>query len=986
MHGTTSDGGRGAGAGAGNSSTNISVGKNRKVDEQEDEENSGDLGLQGFSSSSASAAFDDGGASALTPTLPRVDEGRAAMMRRSKAVEGVHSAGRESLSSISSSAYFSAADEGKEASSRGDESVVSQSVAAPASNEKSAPQTLSKGKSKEEVPQGETEVTGTRNSKSKGKRRKSSTTKLTKLREELAGPPSERPAAGTEGGPPLSPRSASALSKERELGEQARHDSNGGGDLAAFSAASTMAMPSMGMGGSSPVQLSAALPRSRQASTSSLGTDAASSSPGQGGKTSLTNKTRRPGAPNTQGGPDSPIPLMQPFSALGIADDEPPSPSTSKAQASTLLEVVTAPLSDEAALQRWVLSVGCVTFDLERGPELEFLYPSLGISREERDNIAFSSFPDTSIFDNGSCVFSWRVREVPLDPVEAAQSSSSASSSATMPPPSIPISPEETSPKTKTVPLDSVSTKKMLSEQSGGGHHRLWRSSGLREASSGQARSSAASSRSSSPLPSKGFATERQNSLGATSNSSVEGEKQTAYASSQPTQDDAVPLTVAVGAKRSSSQSSNYIYGYCFFRQKRDPSIRRGYFQKSVVILTHLPYVAFFSQIVSRLGPLYFEHGMPMLEAFCNDVRQWPSPEPGATLRLPLLGAFITVALPYGSQPQTSNAAESKLPPSTSAAGRPNSFLIARGSSRRASASRLDSSSLSNDDPIVASIPSTPLVETFREALGDLWVLWECMLLAEPILVVGPDPSTCSEAVWQLLDLIRPIPFAGDWRPFFTIHDFDFKTLITRNKPAAGTILGVTNPHMLMACSHWPHVLRVGRTQVRKGQSQHFGHHHSMSSAGKKGGIAAPAGGGGIAGGNSAGGGGPEHVAGFTSKRRRRISKDRPLLRRLTEMAEKRTDDVAANAMLRRYFSDLTERFLAPLNRYVSSLIPADFDLSSPTETPKIKPFSTTAFLASLKAHGTPLPMKSRNLPTGSSVRQSLYLDFIQCECFSSND
>ncbi len=66
-------------------------------------------------------------------------------------------------------------------------------------------------------------------------------------------------------------------------------------------------------------------------------------------------------------------------------------------------------------MQRWVLSVGCVNFDLELGPDLEFLYPPLGISREERDNIAFSSFPDTSIFDDGSLVFSWRVREVPLD-------------------------------------------------------------------------------------------------------------------------------------------------------------------------------------------------------------------------------------------------------------------------------------------------------------------------------------------------------------------------------------------------------------------------------------------------------------------------------------------------------------------------------------------------------------------------------------------
>lgn len=71
------------------------------------------------------------------------------------------------------------------------------------------------------------------------------------------------------------------------------------------------------------------------------------------------------------------------------------------------------------------------------------------------------------------------------------------------------------------------------------------------------------------------------------------------------------------------------------------------------------------------------------------------------------------------------------------------------------------------------------------------------------------------------------------------------------------------------------------------------------------------------------------------------------------------------------------------MNRYVNTLIPADFDLSSPTETPKVKPFNTTAFLASLKLNGTPLPIRSRNLPTGAAVRQSLYLEFLQCPNFS---
>jgi hypothetical protein len=245
--------------------------------------------------------------------------------------------------------------------------------------------------------------------------------------------------------------------------------------------------------------------------------------------------------------------------------------------------------------------------------------------------------------------------------------------------------------------------------------------------------------------------------------------------------------------------------------------------------------------------------------------------------------------------------------------------------------------------------------------------------------------------VWHLLDLIRPIPFGGDWRPFFTIHDYDFKTLVTRNKPQAGTLLGVTNPFMLQACSHWPHVLRVGKAAAKPSR-------HGSGSGASSGGTglgkrasappapSTPASAGGVAGGNSAGGGGPEHLAGFTSKRKRRISKDRALLKRLLELVERPNGgaaaDATADALLRRYFADQTSRFLAPLNRYVSSLIPATFDLSSPSAAPQIRPFSTTAFLASLKAHGTPLAVRSRSLPTGAAVRQALYLDFLRSPNF----
>ncbi|RMX40713.1 hypothetical protein pdam_00024667, partial [Pocillopora damicornis] len=40
-----------------------------------------------------------------------------------------------------------------------------------------------------------------------------------------------------------------------------------------------------------------------------------------------------------------------------------------------------------------------------------------------------------------------------------------------------------------------------------------------------------------------------------------------------------------------------HFYGFAYFRQVKDPSIQRGYFQKSVVLISRLPYVNLFSEV-----------------------------------------------------------------------------------------------------------------------------------------------------------------------------------------------------------------------------------------------------------------------------------------------------------------------------------------------------------------------------------------------------
>ena len=129
------------------------------------------------------------------------------------------------------------------------------------------------------------------------------------------------------------------------------------------------------------------------------------------------------------------------------------------------------------------------------------------------------------------------------------------------------------------------------------------------------------------------------------------------------------------------------------------------------------------------------------------------------------------------------------------------------------------------------------------------------------------------------------------------------------------------------------------------------------------------------------GGGGP--AAGFASPRRRRVSKDRALLREIQAAVARPAEHARASALLRRYFADLTERFLAPLHQYVATLIPASFDLSSPAEVPPIRAFQQDSFLAWLKTHPGPLRLRQRSLSTAAQLRQSLYADFLQSPNFS---
>ncbi|KAI7868331.1 hypothetical protein BDF14DRAFT_1795470 [Spinellus fusiger] len=384
--------------------------------------------------------------------------------------------------------------------------------------------------------------------------------------------------------------------------------------------------------------------------------------------------------------------------------------------------------------------------------------------------------------------------------------------------------------------------------------------------------------------------------------------------------------------------NAGFLYGYVFFRQKKDPSIRRGYFQKSIVLLSQHPWIGLFSRLIGILGPAFFDIGKPMLEAACMTMAHWPAPKEGSVIDLPFLGHLLQVELQQPFKPQLLETTP------------------------------FDMNKMQPDLQIMASLPVRGLYHHFKDILPDLWLLWELMLLAEPIVVFSQDPSVCSEAVVALIDLINPIPYCGDYRPYFTIQDTDFKFFITKNKPASNLILGVTNPYFHTAMEHWPHSVRVGRQQLRKPDGTSTGQCSFVNTP--KSTLSTTHG----------------FIQGVSSKRKPVILKDRGLLKVLAEAELRRyPPEWVLNNMLRRHFVDLTEKFLVPLNRYFSTLIPLH-NPHSDVKLPRLKPFQTDQFMKSLKEHGPQLPFKStfKTRTSNTDSTKELYSQFLKCGNFAT--
>lgn len=223
------------------------------------------------------------------------------------------------------------------------------------------------------------------------------------------------------------------------------------------------------------------------------------------------------------------------------------------------------------------------------------------------------------------------------------------------------------------------------------------------------------------------------------------------------------------------------------------------------------------------IGSLYFQYksGLKILDTACRNICSWPLPSIDGEVTLPLLGNVIRVNLSPKSVPpsasillpKTHSMANVKLPHNKSDA---KSSKISRSVSHEQK--QQNDNDKMNGYQLVdkyathssgGCFQEVNIYRYFHVVLGNLWCLWELALTGQPLLIIASSAQECSHAVLGIMSLISPITYHGDFRPYFTIYDDDFKHFCNLHDRdmLPPLILGVTNPFFLKVMTKFPHIM-----------------------------------------------------------------------------------------------------------------------------------------------------------------------------------
>lgn len=352
------------------------------------------------------------------------------------------------------------------------------------------------------------------------------------------------------------------------------------------------------------------------------------------------------------------------------------------------------------------------------------------------------------------------------------------------------------------------------------------------------------------------------------------------------------------------------LFGYVYFRQKRDISKPRKFFQKSLVLISELPYISLFRQVVEIVGSLYFDHGDSIFEAANSCLKTWGESVPGNSLELPMLGSVINFTTP---------STENSFSPQ----------FIGDGLSEILDNINLGYPGLFQDINIIDTV-GMHFVKNY------LWSFWEIIICGEGLLVLTDSPETCSLGILAAISLISPLIYTGDYYPYLTIFDPDFKNIETRceKKRLNDIIIGATNPFILKLLSNSPNVFQF---EQRNGLRCI----HMVSSSNC-------------------------------------LSPCKAITTRFFKGKSKETTAIN-NSALRKHFRELTLTFLQPFQQYLT------MDIKKILESPysqlnSLKPFTEQEFLSDLNNSKTLFPLlKFTTRPKAISI----YSKFLKTSTFT---
>ncbi|XP_072327370.1 protein DENND6B isoform X3 [Scyliorhinus torazame] len=331
-----------------------------------------------------------------------------------------------------------------------------------------------------------------------------------------------------------------------------------------------------------------------------------------------------------------------------------------------------------------------------------------------------------------------------------------------------------------------------------------------------------------------------------------------------------------------------HYYGFVYFRQVKDSTVKRGYFQKRPPIRMPLSFGEF-SSPTAVLG-------------VCNEVDQWPAPVPGKLLSLPVMGVVIQVRIPsrkdkHGTSPLKQSNQENLLPAPM----------------------------------VIPTVNELDLFGCFQSILIHIQMLWELMLLGEPVIVMATSPKISSDTVLALTSCIAPLRYCCDYRPYFTIHDTEFKEYTTRTQAPPNVILGVTNPFFIKTFQHWPHIIRIGEVRMSGDLPKQIKVKKLMKlrTLDTKPGI-------------------------YTSYKTF-LHKDKTLIKRLLKGIQRKRPAEVQSVIVRLHLLELTQSFIIPLERYVASLMPLQRTITAWKNPPQIRPFIKEEFMKTLEYAGPQL-------------------------------